>query len=101
MKRSMILGRASAVCVVTMVAVAAAPAGTASAGTPAWQRYVLGPSSAQVTPVHVDSRGAVSNPRTLVTGRGRAATLTTAAGTTPASVLLDFGTDVAGTPFFT
>src|SRR4051794_12125612 len=66
---------------------------------PAWHSYVLGPTSAQVKPVDVEARGQVSHAHGLVTGRG-AATLTTVAGRTPASVTLDFGKDVAGTPFF-
>jgi hypothetical protein len=77
------------------VAVAAEPA----AADPAWQSYLLGPSSPQVRPVDVTTRGNVSHPRTLLTGRGSATTLTTVAGQTPASVVLDFGKDIAGTPF--
>jgi hypothetical protein len=71
----------------------------AAASTPAWQSYVLGPSSAQVRPVDATSRGDVTHPATLVKGRGKATTLVTVAGQTPASVVLDFGRDVAGTPF--
>jgi hypothetical protein len=41
----------------------------------------------------------VSHLDTLVKGKGRATTLTTVAGATPASVVLDFGKDVAGTPY--
>ncbi|MEU1616502.1 alpha-L-rhamnosidase C-terminal domain-containing protein [Streptomyces sp. NPDC005722] len=65
---------------------------------PNWQSYVLGPATAQVPPVTVETRGSVTNPNTLVTGQGSATTLTTVAGGAPASVLLDFGKDVAGTP---
>ncbi|MET8421812.1 alpha-L-rhamnosidase-related protein [Streptomyces sp. NPDC005134] len=68
--------------------------------TPDWHSYVLGPSSPQVTPVDVQTRGSVSHPNTLVKGKGKATTLTTVAGGTPASVLLDFGKDIAGTPNF-
>ncbi len=63
-----------------------------------WQQYVLGPSSPQVRPVAAQERGDVRHPRTLVSGHGPATTLTTAAGGTPASVLLDFGREVGGVP---
>ena len=100
-------GRAIRATVVSAVAVAAAlsTAGTptalaaASAHKPAWQSYVLGPSSPQVTPVNVETRGNVSHPNTLVRG-GKETTLTTVAGGAPASILLDFGKDVGGTPYF-
>ncbi|MBO3746138.1 hypothetical protein J5X84_08690 [Streptosporangiaceae bacterium NEAU-GS5] len=52
-----------------------------------------------MTPVAVDVRGSVSNPQTLTNGKGKPATLTTVAGGTPASVVLDFGKDVAGVPY--
>jgi hypothetical protein len=64
---------------------------------PSWQQYVLGPSSPQVGPVAIQARGNVTNPKSLL--KGRATTLTTVAGSTPASVLLDFGKDVAGSPY--
>ncbi len=73
----------------------ATPAGFDSV---AWHRYVLGPPAAQVSPIGAEGRGDVSNPRNLVRGKGKPATLTTVAGGTPASVVLDFGQDVAGTP---
>ncbi|MEU6346389.1 alpha-L-rhamnosidase C-terminal domain-containing protein [Streptomyces sp. NPDC046977] len=66
---------------------------------PNWQSYVLGPSTTQVPPVSVETRGSVTNPNTLVTGQGTPTTLTTAAGGAPASVLLDLGKDVAGAPY--
>jgi Bacterial alpha-L-rhamnosidase C-terminal domain/Bacterial alpha-L-rhamnosidase 6 hairpin glycosidase domain len=100
LKRSITIRRTIVVTVVAGLAAAGMPAGTAAASTPAWQHYVLGPSSPQVAPVRVESRGSVSNVYTLVRGKGRPATLTTVASGVPASVLLDFGKDVAGTPFF-
>jgi hypothetical protein len=84
---------------VAMLVLVGVPAGPAGAATPAWHSYVLGPRSPQVTSVDAESRGSVSHLQTLVTGKGKATTLTTAAGATPASVLLDFGKDVAGTPY--
>jgi hypothetical protein len=101
LKRSKQL-RIAAVAALATLATATSAATPASAGggaTAAWHRYVLGPSSAQVAPVKVDSRGSVSHANALITGRGKPATLTTAAGGVPASVVLDFGKDVAGTPY--
>jgi hypothetical protein len=95
--------RSGAVAVVALLASvgsAGVPAGAAPPFVPAWQRYVLGPSSAQVAPVAAEGRGEVANSHTLVTGKGKAATLSTVAGGTPASVVLDFGKDIAGTPYF-
>jgi len=99
LKRSRLACRVNVVAVATVLVTSVLPAGSAAASHPAWQSYVLGPSSAQVAPVKVESRGAVSNPHTLVRGKGKPTTLETVAGQTPASVLLDFGKDVAGTPF--
>ncbi|HEU5469857.1 MAG TPA: alpha-L-rhamnosidase C-terminal domain-containing protein [Actinophytocola sp.] len=75
------------------------PATTAATGGPAWHSYVLAPPTPQVSPVRVETRGTVANPQTLVRGKGSPTTLTTVAGQTPASVVLDFGVEVAGTPF--
>jgi hypothetical protein len=57
------------------------PAGATSGSAPTWHRYILGPPSTQVSPVGAEGRGSV-------------------AGRTPASVVLDFGKDVAGMPYF-
>src|SRR5690348_17732995 len=92
-QRGAALKRSISVAVVTALVTVGLPAGSASASRPAWPSYVLGPSSAEVGPVKVEPRGDVR------LGRGRVTTLTTVAGRTPASVLLDFGKDVAGTPF--
>jgi hypothetical protein len=94
-----VLKRSIAATVVLLATVGSVGAGPAGAATPAWHSYVLGPSSPQVAPVDADSRGSVSHLQTLVEGKGKATTLTTVAGATPASVVLDFGKDIAGTPF--
>jgi hypothetical protein len=85
--------------VVAMVGSVGVPAEAAGQATPAWHSYVLGPSTPQVAPVGAESWGSVSHLDTLVKGKGKATTLTTVAGRTPASVVLDFGKDVAGTPY--
>ncbi|GAA3349320.1 alpha-L-rhamnosidase C-terminal domain-containing protein [Amorphoplanes nipponensis] len=94
------LGRRTlTVAVVLATGLAAAPAAAGASPARSWPSYVLGPRSAQVEPVRAEARGAVSRPEALVRPHGRPATLTTTAGRTPASVLLDFGRDVAGTPY--
>jgi len=77
---------------------AGAQAAPGPSAAPLWHRYVLGPSSAQVAPVAAEGRGTVANVGALTSGEGGPATLTTVAGETPASVVLDFGKDIAGTP---
>ena len=90
------------ITVLTVLAAAGSsvlPAEAAPGVAPAaWHRYVLGPPAAQVTPVGAEGRGDVANAGNLVGGKGKPATLTTVAGRTPASVVLDFGQDIAGTP---
>jgi hypothetical protein len=88
--------RVLAVGLALTATIAATPT-AASATARSWQSYVLGPPSGQVTAKHVESRGRVTHPESLVR-RGKPATLTTVAGQTPASVLLDFGQDIAGAP---
>ncbi|HEX9335126.1 MAG TPA: alpha-L-rhamnosidase, partial [Pseudonocardiaceae bacterium] len=98
-----ILRRSCRAAAVTLLVVtlgsAGVSAGAAPNFAPAWHRFVLGPSSEQVAPVAAQARGSVSNAQNLVRGKGKPTTLTTVAGGTPASVVLDFGHDVAGTPF--
>ena len=90
--------RLLALALVLVTGIAAAPAPAAAHARP-WQSYVLGPAADQVKPVRAESRGAVSRPEALVRSHGRTTTLTTTAGRTSASVVLDFGQDVAGTPY--
>lgn len=64
-----------------------------------WEKYVLGPDSPQVYPTaFADPRGSVTRPAALVERNG-SMTLTTVAGETPASVVLDFGQEMSGVPF--
>ncbi|MET7990820.1 alpha-L-rhamnosidase C-terminal domain-containing protein [Amycolatopsis sp. NPDC005232] len=67
--------------------------------TTAWKSYVLGPSTPDVHPVQAEGRGDVTHPQSLLKAHGPATTLTTKAGGTPASILLDFGKEVGGTPY--
>jgi hypothetical protein len=90
--------RALVIGLVLAAGLVATPA-AATASARSWQSYVLGPASEWVAPVRAEGRGAVSHPEALVRGHGKRTTLTTVAGTTPASVVLDFGKDVAGTPY--
>ena len=97
MPRASTTQRTLAVGLVLATGLAATPA-AATASPRSWQSYVLGPASPQVTAVRAERRGQVTHPEALVHGHGRPTTLTTVAGQTPASVVLDFGKDVAGTP---
>jgi hypothetical protein len=69
---------------------------------PNWQQYVLGPKNQDVSPVKVVSvSGNVTNPQALLDPNSSpGTTLTTSAGATPASILLDYGQDTNGVPWF-
>src|SRR4051812_38451386 len=80
-------------------------AAPAQAGLPArapdWQRYVLGPRTQDVLPVRVVSTaGHVDNARALVEGGSGVATLSYDGSGAAPVVLLDYGRDVGGYPFF-
>ncbi|QRP50727.1 alpha-L-rhamnosidase [Amycolatopsis sp. FDAARGOS 1241] len=82
-----------------MTPAVASPIEVPGLNTSAWQSYVLGPQTADVHPVQAEGRGEVTHPQSLLKSHGPATTLTTKAGGTPASVLLDFGKEVGGTPY--
>jgi len=69
---------------------------------PNWQQYVLGPKNQDVYPVKIVSvSGNVTNPQGLLDPNSSSGTtLTTSAGATPASILLDYGQDTNGIPWF-
>lgn len=69
---------------------------------PNWQQYVLGPKNQDVYPVKIVSvSGNVTNPQGLLDPNSSpGTTLTTSAGATPASILLDYGQDTNGVPWF-
>jgi len=67
---------------------------------PNWQKYVLGDGGTTAAPVAVTSvSGNVTNAQALVTGDG-VATLTNTAGQAPPMIILDYGKEVGGLPFF-
>jgi alpha-L-rhamnosidase len=88
--------------ILTAAAVSGLTAASAAqaAPPPAWQHYVLGPSTANVHPVAVQSTsGSVSDAQALVSGHG-AATLTMTPGGPAPTIVLDYGQDVGGVPYF-
>jgi Bacterial alpha-L-rhamnosidase C-terminal domain/Bacterial alpha-L-rhamnosidase 6 hairpin glycosidase domain len=96
------VGCALAVGPAASAAVADGPASTSKWPIPAsnsWQRYVEGNNASTVTPVAATAIGNVRNPRALVTGRG-VTTLTWLAGQARPIVVLDYGKEVGGLPFF-
>jgi alpha-L-rhamnosidase len=69
---------------------------------PAWKSYVIGSGTADVAPVRVTSTsGAVTNAEGLVDPSKGPATLTYTAGGPAPVVILDYGREVGGLPFFT
>ena len=69
---------------------------------PNWHRYVLGPKNPDVYPVKIVSvSGNVTNPQGLVNpNSSEGTTFTTSSASAPASVLLDYGQDTNGFPWF-
>lgn len=78
------------------------PAGAATLpASPNWQQYVEGPATPNVSPVRVVwVSGGVTNPQGLIDPTKGPTTLTMAAGGPAPSVLLDYGKDVGGLPYF-
>ena len=68
---------------------------------PNWQALVPAPTSDSVRPVSiVRTSGSVTNPGALTQGTG-STVLTTSSTSSPATVVVDFGKEVGGTPFAT
>ncbi|MEV8537526.1 alpha-L-rhamnosidase C-terminal domain-containing protein [Streptomyces sp. NPDC051572] len=83
---------------------AASAAGSAAPwpSAPDWQSSVEAPSGATVCPTAVTSTsGSVSGAANLVCGGSGGATLTLVAGGATPTVVLDYGKDVGGLPYFT
>jgi Bacterial alpha-L-rhamnosidase C-terminal domain/Bacterial alpha-L-rhamnosidase 6 hairpin glycosidase domain len=89
-----------------LAAVATAPAAAHGSTqpipeSPAWKRYVLGDGARDATPVHIASTsGAVTNAEGLARRSGRPTTLTYTAGRPAPTIVLDYGREVGGLPFF-
>ena len=81
----------------------AAPAQAAPAHEPhGWQSYLEQPASSDVRPVSATVlSGTASSPRALTRDGHGHATLTVTPGDAPATVLLDYGTEVEGSPYVT
>ncbi|MEU4249987.1 alpha-L-rhamnosidase C-terminal domain-containing protein [Amycolatopsis sp. NPDC026612] len=69
---------------------------------PGWQQYVQGPATPNVAPVAVvRTSGTVTNPGALVSGGSGSTKLTMMPGGPAPVILLDYGKDVGGFPYFT
>jgi alpha-L-rhamnosidase len=84
---------------------AAASAGTASGtpwpSSPDWQSYVETPSSSTVCPTAIESTsGTVTGAQNLVCGGSGGATLTMTSGGATPTIVLDYGKEVGGLPYF-
>jgi alpha-L-rhamnosidase len=100
--------RAAGSSIVVLI-LAMATASAASGSTPApswpthphWQRYVVAPSTSDVIPVRVvGSSGLVSGAASLTDASGGHATLTMTRGKSRPTIVLDYGKDVGGVPYF-
>lgn len=80
---------------------AAATAATPWPSAPDWQSYVRTPQSATLCPASVVSTsGSVSGAQNLVCGGSGTATLSLASGGATPSIVLDYGQDIGGVPYF-
>jgi alpha-L-rhamnosidase len=91
------------------LAFSSAAAGTATAAAsstpwpsaPNWQSYAEAPSSAAVCPTAITSTsGTVTGAQNLVCGGSGGATLTLTSGGATPTIVLDYGKDVGGLPYF-
>ena len=90
----------SALTLLPGTASAAPTAASAASTADNWEKYVLGPDSPQVYPTaFADPRGDGDPRQQRWSSATASMTLTTAAGQTPASVVLDFGKEMSGVPF--
>ncbi len=97
-----------ALTTILMTAVLTPAASAGVSGTPRWpahppwQRYVMAPATTDVRPVRVvQTSGSVTGAQTLTdAGSGGGATLTMAAGGPAPTIVVDYGKDVGGVPYF-
>jgi Bacterial alpha-L-rhamnosidase C-terminal domain/Bacterial alpha-L-rhamnosidase 6 hairpin glycosidase domain len=90
---------------VGLATVATAPAGAHGSGpipeNPAWKQYVLGNGKPDAAAVRVVSTsGAISNAQGLVNRSSKPTTLTYTPGHPAPTIVLDYGREVGGLPFF-
>jgi hypothetical protein len=88
-----------------LATLATAPARAHESGpipeSPAWKRYVLGDGKPDADPVRVVSTsGAVTNAKGLVNRSKKPTTVSYAAGHPAPTIVLDYGREVGGLPFF-
>jgi alpha-L-rhamnosidase len=106
-RRSRRFAVGSLACVAALVVGMPTSASAATAGTPwptapNWQSYVETPSTPTVCPTAVlRTSGTVSGAQNLVCGGSGGASLTLAAGGQTPTIVLDYGKDVGGLPYFT
>jgi hypothetical protein len=83
-----------------LVAAIMAPDAHAAAADTSWTAYLEQPASSDVkASAATTGAGTVSNAGALATGGSGSTTLTVASSSTPATVILDFGVEVEGTPY--
>ncbi len=100
--------RSAALLLATLLSTAGAMAFAQSSGgstlwpdNPNWQQYVEGPETSDVYPVKiVSTSGEVDNPGALLNPGTGATTLTKVPGGPIPKIVLDYGKDVSGIPFF-
>ncbi|MDL4817286.1 alpha-L-rhamnosidase C-terminal domain-containing protein [Actinomadura opuntiae] len=86
--------------VVCAAAGSALPVSAADASPPDWRRYVQGPATGNVRPVTAAVLSGNVTHAPGLTGRGaEPTTLTVTPGGPPATVLLDYGKEMVGTPY--
>jgi alpha-L-rhamnosidase len=94
-------------CVAALLVAPAPPASAAGSGTPwpaapNWQSYGEAPASASVCPTAITSTsGSVTGAANLVCGGSGGATLTMTGGGATPTIVLDYGREVGGLPYFT
>jgi alpha-L-rhamnosidase len=89
----------------TATGAAAAPAAATAAtpwpSSPDWQSYVETPSASTVCPTAIESTsGTVTGAQNLVCGGSGGATLTMTSGGATPTIVLDYGQEVGGLPYF-
>jgi alpha-L-rhamnosidase len=81
---------------------AVAGAATPWLANPDWQKYVETPTGPNVCPTAIESTsGSVSGAQSLICGGSGGATLTMTAGGATPTIVLDYGKEVGGVPYFT